>query len=77
MLDEVNSAHGIWRNHAHVVVFDVLDCQSMGDFEKFLPGIGSVTQSPVAGVWVGGKMVARQTGLRMVRDVLTDRGILN
>ena len=36
-----------------VQVFSVLDCHAQEDFEKFIPGIGNVFQTPVVGFWDG------------------------
>ena len=77
LLDEVDVAHKDWQSKAQIAVFDVLDCQTMADFEKYLPSVGSVMQSPVAAIWIDGKLVAKQTGLRMVREALKDRQILS
>ncbi|HET6882472.1 MAG TPA: hypothetical protein VFI31_20060 [Pirellulales bacterium] len=77
LLDDVDAAHLNWHNQAQVAVFDVLDCQTTADFEKYLPGVGSVAQSPVVAIWEDGRLAAKQTGLRMVREVLQERHILS
>lgn len=76
LLDDVNSAYNNWRGKVQITVFDVLECQAMSNFEKYLPGAGLVAQSPVVAVWEGGNLAAQQTGLRMVREVLKARQIL-
>lgn len=77
LLDEVNLAFTKWPNEVQIAVFDVLECQTMADFEKYLPGVGSIVQSPVVAVWQNGELTAKQTGLRMVREALKARRILN
>jgi hypothetical protein len=39
------------ENLPHIDVFDTLDCKSQQDFDKYIPGIGKVFQTPVAGYW--------------------------
>ena len=72
LLDDVDAAHHNWHNHAQVAVFDVLDCQTTADFERYLPGIGLVAQSPVVAIWQHGRLLLKQTGLRMVGDAVRD-----
>jgi hypothetical protein len=45
-----------------VGVFDTAECKSDEDFEKRIPGIGSVFQVPAVGLWEGGKPGARGWG---------------
>jgi hypothetical protein len=45
-----------------VDVFDVLDCRTPNDFEKYVPGIGPVSQTPVVGLWVDGGLVGSAFG---------------
>lgn len=37
-------------------VFNVLDCKKMEDFESYFPGVGSVTNTPIAGLWRDGAL---------------------
>jgi hypothetical protein len=53
-----------------IKVFDVLDCETMGDFDKFIPGIQSVYRTPVIGVILDGKLIDHATGLSEVMDTL-------
>lgn len=53
-----------------IEVFDVLDCESMGDFEKFIPGIGEVFCTPVLGVFIDGNLIDHADGLSEVIAVL-------
>ena len=46
------------------VLFDVLSCRRMEDFEKFIPGIGSVYQTPAFGIWKNGQVLETGTGAR-------------
>jgi hypothetical protein len=57
--------HGI-----DVEVFDVLSCGQMGDFEKFIPGIGGVYRTPIVGVVSDGKLIDHASGLSDVGKTL-------
>jgi hypothetical protein len=52
-----------------VEVFNVADCHSMEEFERYVPGIGSVYHTPVAGLWSDGKPVEKGTG-KAARDLI-------
>jgi hypothetical protein len=43
-------------------VFDAQECQSVDDFEKRIPGIGSVFQVPAVGLWQDGQLLASGWG---------------
>ena len=43
-------------------VFDMSQIPTMEDFEKYIPGIAPVSQSPVLGVWRDGVLVERMQG---------------
>jgi hypothetical protein len=47
-----------------VLVFDVLDCKGMRDFEQLIPGIGPVYQTPVVGLWKDSKLIEKGTGAK-------------
>jgi hypothetical protein len=53
-----------------ILVFDVLACKAMADFEEIIPGIGPVYQTPVIGVWKDGSLIAKETGLQARRLVI-------
>jgi len=53
-----------------IAVFDVLDCQKISDFERFIPGIDGVQRTPVIGVIFDGKLIDHATGLSEVMEVL-------
>jgi hypothetical protein len=55
---------------ADVEVFDVLDCQKMSDFEKYIPGLGNVYRTPVVGVTIDGELVDHASGLAEVTSTL-------
>ena len=38
----------------HVDVFSTLSCKTPGDFDAYVPGLGNVFQTPVAGLWIDG-----------------------
>jgi hypothetical protein len=52
-----------------VDVFDTGDCQSHEDFEKYIPGIGKVYQTPVAGLWENWVLRAKAWG-KPARDLV-------
>ena len=59
LLDELNqfaAAHPGLR----ICIFDV--DRVGGEFERFVPGVGDVTQTPVVGRWSGGSLVEKGTG---------------
>jgi len=43
-------------------IFDVLACQSQADFEKYIPGIEKVYQTPVVGLWENRRLVQHLSG---------------
>jgi hypothetical protein len=45
-----------------IVIFDVLHCKTMWDFDKLIPGIGAVYQTPVVGIWKNGLLTEKATG---------------
>jgi hypothetical protein len=53
-----------------VEVFDVLSCGQVGDFEKFIPGIGGVYRTPIIGVISDGKLIDHASGLSDVGKTL-------
>ena len=54
---------------ATVEVFDVLDCREMSDFEKYIPGVTPVYQTPVVGIWEQGVLRAVGSGA-VARDLI-------
>src|SRR4051812_35239453 len=51
-------------------VFNVFECRSIVDFEKYVPGIGKVLQTPVVGYWEDGLLQEKAWG-KAGRDLLT------
>ena len=45
-----------------IYLFDLSAFPDFDDFEKFLPGIGAVYQTPVVGSWTGGVLKERLSG---------------
>lgn len=43
-------------------VFDTAECKSDEDFDARIPGIGTVFQPPVVGLWEQGKLIAYGSG---------------
>jgi hypothetical protein len=71
LLDELDSALGKGKDETtDVAVFDVLDCERMTDFQRYIPGIDGVYDTPVIGVIMDGKLIDRATGLSGVLSTL-------
>ncbi len=68
MLDQLRERMRIHEglSQTSVVVFDVLNCLTEDDFEKFVPGIGRVLQTPVIGYWIHGVVIKLATGFDAV-----------
>jgi hypothetical protein len=45
-----------------VEVFDVSECRKHGDFKNYIPSLGKVFQTPVAGLWDRGELREQKTG---------------
>jgi hypothetical protein len=64
-LDRIVAARGeTASNVKEIIVFDVLGCKTMDDFEKLIPGIGLVYQTPVVGIWRDGELVEKGVGAK-------------
>jgi len=50
------------KESLHIDVFSVLDCQSHEDFKPYIPSLGKVYQTPVAGLWDNGVLQSWATG---------------
>jgi hypothetical protein len=50
-------------------VFDTLDCTTHDDFDKYIPGMGKVFQTPVVGVWRNGALNEKASG-KSARDLI-------
>jgi hypothetical protein len=48
----------------------------MDDFDRYIPGIGEVFQTPVVGVFVGGGLVDKATGLSQSETILKRLGLM-
>jgi hypothetical protein len=56
-----------------VEVFNVEDVSSMGEFQQYVSGIGSVYQTPVVGLWEENKVIRIAQGFEarsLVRELL-------
>ena len=63
LLDHVDNALGKdAKDPIRVDVFNVLECTTMEDFGRYIPGIGKVFQTPVAGVWIDGVLIEKACG---------------
>jgi hypothetical protein len=45
-----------------VDVFDVADCPRPEDFQRYIPTLRDVSETPVAGIWFGGQLTWRGQG---------------
>lgn len=50
------------RTFGCLQVFDMLDCKEMKELDDYVPGIGTVRQTPVVGVWIDGVLVEKEWG---------------
>jgi hypothetical protein len=62
-----------WLGDAHLDVFDMSEMRAMEDFEKYIPGITPVYQSPILGIWKDGVLVERLRGSRARNRLLEVR----
>jgi hypothetical protein len=73
MLDNLEAQLSRLRTgHEIVHLFNVLDCAKAEDFERYVPGIGKVYQTPVLGLWEDGVLKERAQG-KAARDLVTQR----
>ena len=78
LLDEICSSCLKWSDWLRVDVFSVLECNSMRDFDNYIPGIKvKVDQTPVLGVWRDRKLCDLVTGLKKCRDAFMNLSPLN
>lgn len=77
LLDQLEDAIGSASEAPDVEAFDVLDCQTPSDFDRFIPGIGAVHRTPVIGVICDGKLVDQATGLAEVANTLRRFNVLH
>src|SRR5207245_3064669 len=78
LLDQLEQAFDDGKSEIpDVEVFDVLDCEKMSDFERYIPGIEAVYRTPVIGVISDGKLVDHATGLAEVMSTLRRFNVLN
>ena len=61
LLDALDQRVGVGTEEK-VDVFNVLDFKSQSDFDKYVPGIARVFQSPVLGVWEDGTLKRSLSG---------------
>jgi hypothetical protein len=53
----------------HIDVFNILDGRCQQDFDKYIPGIGNVFQTPVVGFWQNGVLKDNAWG-KSARDFI-------
>lgn len=54
LLDALEAKLSCEEQKQSIYVFDVFAFPEFGDFEKYLPGIGKVFQTPIIGAWTDG-----------------------
>ena len=62
LLDQLLSIVVEDKGKIAIDIFDVLSCTTMGDFDKYVPGISQVFQTPVIGVWHDGVLIEAASG---------------
>src|SRR5207249_3483682 len=62
LLDAVSQALQTPPFDLTVEVFNVADCSPPETFDRYVPGIGHVFQTPVVGLWSEGHLVDKATG---------------
>ena len=70
-LDLLDALDSQFRGDDTIQLFEVSSCSTMDDFEKFVPGIAKVLQTPVIGFWEDGQLAYHAQGAlarRWVRD---------
>lgn len=76
LLDEIAQRLRVHSAPERISVFDISAFTEMGDFERLLPGIGKVFQTPVVGFWRNGHLTERLSGAA-ARDWLVERYMLS
>jgi hypothetical protein len=70
LLDILDNALGkVATNQIRVEVFNVLECATMEDFDRYIPALGKVFQTPVAGIWIDGELKEKAWG-RDARELI-------
>ena len=72
LLDEIEQRLRVHSAPERISVFDISAFTEMRDFERLLPGIGKVFQTPVVGFWTNGQLTERLSGAA-ARDWLVER----
>jgi hypothetical protein len=75
LLDHLQMTLASGKQHATVDVFDIDTCQALDDFDKYLPGVGRVFQTPLVGIWRGGKQIESAWGTAG-RKLLAEIGLV-
>jgi hypothetical protein len=60
ILDQITSA--VRGRVPHLAVFDVAECKSQQDFDRYIPSVSPVYQTPVVGIWENGDLKEKATG---------------
>jgi hypothetical protein len=71
MLDELARALDSRPTGLVVDVFNVAGVRSAADFERYVPGVGMVFHTPVVGLWIDGRLVAKASG-QSGRDLVAE-----
>jgi hypothetical protein len=75
LLDTLQATLANGKRQTTVDVFDVDKCQAPDDFDKYVPGVGRVVQTPVVGIWRGGKQIESAWGAAG-RTLLAEIGLV-
>lgn len=63
LLDAVSQAQQTRTPGLEFEVFNVADCTTPQAFERYVPGVGDVFHTPVAGLWSEGRLVETASGM--------------
>jgi hypothetical protein len=51
-----------WPTPLVLELFNVDDCRSLDDFDRYIPGLGKVFHTPVVGLWRDGRLTEKAEG---------------
>jgi hypothetical protein len=75
LLDRIDEAFSVWRSQEappRVDVFNTAECLTQEDFNRWVPGIAPVFQSPILGIWLDGRFLEAHQGFA-ARDLVARR----
>jgi hypothetical protein len=76
LLDDLEAAHDKWQGTWHAFVFDLTQCKSMTDIQRYAPPLVVTMQTPIVVLYRQGCPTKTAIGLCPGRQALTEAGIL-